>query len=207
MPKLFSSQPYRKICLMPNISMETRLRSTGPVSETLCGASLEVTGLEQRRHQDWFDENDDEIMSLLDEKHKAHVAWLQDKSSASKAKYENLRSTLQGKLRAMCDKWWQNKATELQSYGDTHDMKNFYCALKAVYGPTKSTTAPVMGSDGKTLLTDRKQILERWAEHFSSVLNQQSSIDQAAFDNLRKMQTKTSRPQHLGLKKSCLSSR
>ena len=78
-------------------------------------ASLKVIGLEQRRHEHWFDDNDDEIMSLLDEKHKAHVAWLQDKSSASKAKYENLRSTLQGKLRAMCDKWWQNKATKLQS--------------------------------------------------------------------------------------------
>ena len=160
--------------------------------DAVYGASLEVIGLEQRRHQDWFDENDDEIMSLLDEKHKAHVSWLQNKSSASKAKYENLRSTLQGKLRAMCDKWWQNKATELQSYADTHDMKNFYCALKAVYGPTKSTTAPVMGSDGKTLLTDRKQILERWAEHFSSVLNQQSSIDQATFDNLPQMQTQNS---------------
>src|ERR1051325_5864366 len=49
-----------------------------------------------------------------------------------------------------------------------------------------------MGSDGKTLLTDRKQILERWAEHFSSVLNQQSSIDQATFDNLPQMQTQNS---------------
>src|ERR1051325_7151155 len=46
-----------------------------------------------------------------------------------------------------------------------------------------------MGSDGKALLTDIKQILERWAEHFSTVLNQQSSIDQATFDNLPQMQT------------------
>ena len=35
-----------------------------------------------------------------------------------------------------------------------------------------------------TLLTDKEAILERWAEHFNSVLNRPSSINEDAIDRL-----------------------
>ena len=42
----------------------------------------------------------------------------------------------------------------------------------------------VIMADGNTLLTDKEAILERWAEHFNSVLNRPSSINQDAIDRL-----------------------
>ena len=36
-----------------------------------------------RKHQDWFDENDEEIQGLLEEKHQNHKAYLSDTSSVS----------------------------------------------------------------------------------------------------------------------------
>ena len=48
--------------------------------------------------------------------------------------------------------------------------------LKAVYGPRTAGSTSVKSTDG-TLLTDRSKILERWADHFQSVLNQDSSFD------------------------------
>ena len=44
-----------------------------------------------RRHQDWLDENDDNIQRLLEEKHRLHKAHQDDTSSVSKkADYSNL---------------------------------------------------------------------------------------------------------------------
>ncbi|VDM02080.1 unnamed protein product [Schistocephalus solidus] len=56
-------------------------------------------------------------------------------------------------------------------------MKNF---LNAIYGPCIKGTAPLLSSEGTTLLTDKSQILKRWAEHFSSVLNCLSAISDVA---------------------------
>ena len=38
--------------------------------------------------------------------------------------------------------------------------------------------------DGSTLLTDKDAILERWAEHFNSVLNRPSSVNDNAINRL-----------------------
>ncbi|BHF83453.1 hypothetical protein SprV_0902659500 [Sparganum proliferum] len=51
--------------------------------------------------------------------------------------------------------------------------------------PTKGT-APLLSADGSTLLTEKKQILQRWAEHFRGVLNRPSAISDAASTACRK---------------------
>ena len=63
-------------------------------------------------------------------------------------------------------------------------MKKFFDALKTVYGPQSSGTSPLHSADGTSLLTDKKAILKRWAEHFDSVLNRVSSINDDAFNRL-----------------------
>ena len=40
------------------------------------------------------------------------------------------------------------------------DMHTFYEALKAVYGPTYQTQAPLRSSDGSILLADKEAILQ-----------------------------------------------
>ena len=76
----------------------------------------------------------------------------------------------------MKNQWWNNKAAELQAAADRHDTRTFFHDLKAVYGPREAGSAPVKSLDGVTL-TDRTKILERWKEHFETVLNQSSSFD------------------------------
>lgn len=83
----------------------------------------------------------------------------------------------------MKDKWWEAKAAELQRYADEHNSKNFYAGLKDVYGPTSNAMAPVRSADG-TLLTERRDIIQRWSEHFSQLLNRSSRIDQQAIQDM-----------------------
>ncbi|XP_071495718.1 uncharacterized protein [Diadema antillarum] len=132
--------------------------------------ALECLGPATRYHQDWFDENDTEIQELLDTKHNLLRLHRNDPSSmAKKAAFTKARSKVQAKLRYMKDSWLSAKADQIQSFADRNDIKNFYDALKAVYGPKPS---------------HKKLILERWAEHFNNVLNQPAQINNEAIIRL-----------------------
>ena len=61
-------------------------------------------------------------------------------------------------------------------------MKRFYDSPKCLNEPRTSRSTPILSADGSRLITDKKQILERWAEHFYSVLNRPSKIcDEAIY--------------------------
>ena len=63
-------------------------------------------------------------------------------------------------------------------------MKKFHDALKTSYGPKSSGATPLLSADRSTLLTDKDAIWERWAEHFNSVLNRPSSVNDNAINRL-----------------------
>ena len=167
-----------------NLSSEDPEENWTVFHKTVLSSAASTLGHPSRKHQDWFDENDDEIQRLLEEKHRLLKAHQDDTSSVSKkAAYSNICKTVQTKLRDMQDSWLRKKTEEIQSFADRKDMKKFHDALKTIYGP-KSSGATLLSADGNTLLTDKEAILERWAEHFNSVLNRPSSINQDAIDRL-----------------------
>nr|VZI21033.1 unnamed protein product [Spirometra erinaceieuropaei] len=71
---------------------------------------------------------------------------------------------------------------------DRNEWKNF-SANKAVYGPPTKGTAPLLSADGNTLLTEKTQILQQWAEHFRGVLNGPSVISDATIERLPQVET------------------
>ena len=150
----------------------------------------EHLGLPTRRHQDWFDENDPEINALLTEKYQLLRAHQNDPGSgAKKAAFTSKRNQVQRKLRVLQDTWLAGKAKEIQLYADSHDSKRFYNALKSLYGPQPSGTSPLFNTDGSQLLTEKQDILNRWAEHFNNVLNRPSTINDDAIDRLPQVET------------------
>ena len=60
--------------------------------------------------------------------------------------------------------------------------------LKTFYGPQSPGTNPLFSADGTSLQTDKEAILKRWAEHFDSVLNRPSSINDDAINRLPQME-------------------
>ena len=99
-------------------------------------------GQPSRKHQNWFDENDEEIKLLLEEKHCLHKAHQDDTSSVSKkAAYRNICKTVQNRLRDMQYSWLSKKVEEIQSFADQKYMK-FHNELKTIYGPTNFGATP-----------------------------------------------------------------
>ena len=60
------------------------------------------------------------------------------------------------------------------------DMRAFYEALMAVYGPTHQIQAHLRSSDGSTLLTDKEAILQRWSEHFEVLFSDRHTVQESS---------------------------
>jgi len=143
------------------------------------------------KHRDWFDEQDAAASALLQTMYTTHLAYINDKhSSAKRTAYFRTKQQAQVKLREMKNRWWQATAELLQIAADRHDMEAFYGGLREVYGPGALGSAPVKSTDG-TLLTERPRILERWVEHFQSVLNQKSTFETQMLSEIPQWTTAT----------------
>jgi len=148
-------------------------------------AAVDTLGHSNRKHQDWFNSNDAEIQTLLNERNTTFVAKLRKPNSVElQRRWALQRLQLQKRLHEMENTWWLSKATEIQNYPDANMAHQFYEAVKAVYGPKSHSTHPVRTKDGITPIKDKKDILSRWAEHLQELLNQDNPVDQSIADLL-----------------------
>ena len=152
---------------------------------TIMKTAEEVLGYLKRKNRDWFDENNLQIQQLLSKKRSAHQAYLaQPSSTKKKAAFRQACSILQRELRDMQNRWWVNLASSAQMCADTGDQRGFYECLKSVYGPTHQIQSPLRSSDGKTLLTDKVSILNRWSEHFQTLFSANRSVHETAINQI-----------------------
>ncbi|VDL90178.1 unnamed protein product [Schistocephalus solidus] len=159
------------------------------LQDVIQSTALEVLGCARRQRQDWFDDNDANISNLLTEKNGLHKAYMDLWTDATKAAFLRCQCLVQQRLREMQGAWMIRKVEEIQGCADRNEMKNFFKAIKAIYGLCIKGTATLLSSDGTTLLTEKSQILKRCAEHFKSVLNCSSAISDAAIDLLPQVDT------------------
>nr|VZI35296.1 unnamed protein product [Spirometra erinaceieuropaei] len=105
------------------------------------------------------------------------------------AAFYRSRRLVQQRLREMQDAWTARKFGEIQGYADRDKWKNSFFVSKAVCVPSSKATSPLLSTDRNTLLTEKTQLLRRWAEHFRGVLNHPSIISDSAFARLPQVQT------------------
>ncbi|BHF72884.1 hypothetical protein SprV_0401595500 [Sparganum proliferum] len=83
-----------------------------------------------------------------------------------------------------------HKAEEIHECADRNETENLFASIKAVYGPTTKGIAPLISSDGTTLLTDKSRILRRRGEHLRRIPIGPSTITDAATDQFPQLETK-----------------
>ena len=118
-----------------------------------------VFGKKKRKYNDWFDDNNEEIQILLNDK-----------------TLRNNKTILRNKIRALKNDWFQQKAAEAERYAQEKNQREFYAVLNTVYGPRTKRLHPVRSKNGE-LLTMPDAIKSRWVEHFNELLNQPTNVD------------------------------
>lgn len=163
---------------------QTAMASWDAFKDVTLKVAEDVLGFPVRKHRDWFDENNTLIKPLLDQLHDLHTEAISDSSNAAKADaYRACKQLVQHQLRCMQNTWWQTLAAEIQGAADRRDFKAFYQGLKAVHGPVYKASPSVKSKDG-ILLTEPAKVLDRWAEHFKGVLNQDSEFDMSVLEEI-----------------------
>ena len=167
-----------------NLPAETATASWDIFRDITLKISQDVLGFPARKHRDWFDENDPLIKPLLGRLHDLHIASLEDSTDNAKIElYRVCKREVQTYLRNMQNEWWKERAEELQGAADRRDFKTFYRSLKVVHGPVHKASHSIRSKEG-VLLTEPSRVLDRWAEHFNEVLNQNVEFDKTVLDEL-----------------------
>nr|VZI43851.1 unnamed protein product [Spirometra erinaceieuropaei] len=183
-----ASQPSsgRRSRAAENVSVENRWCQ---LRDTVQSTALAVRGHARCQHQDWFDDNDAAISNLITEKNRLHKAYITRPTDDNKAAFYRSCRLVQQRPREIRDAWTALKADEIKDYADRIEWKNFFSMIKAVYGPPTKGTASLLNAYGSTLLTEKAQILQRWAEHSRSALNHPFTISDAAIPRLPQVET------------------
>ena len=84
------------------------------MKETVLSAADGALGRPLRKTPDWFLENEERIQPLLNEKTRIYNRHLHENSAMTKIALREIKAKLQREIRAMKDKWWSEKAEELQ---------------------------------------------------------------------------------------------
>ncbi|BHF72085.1 hypothetical protein SprV_0401514800 [Sparganum proliferum] len=159
------------------------------VEDTLQTTTLVVFGCARHQHHDWFDDNDTAISKILAAKNRLHNAYANCYTGHNKTVFHRSHRLVQQRLREMQDAWKARKAMVIQGYAHCNERKNFFAAIKTVYGPTANGTAPLLSTHGTALFTEKEQILKRWAWRFRNILNRPSAISDAAIARLSQVET------------------
>jgi hypothetical protein len=156
--------------------------------DTVYETSLAELGTKKRRGNDWFDENDEAIQSMVDAKRNAYVDMIHrdirtTMGKKAKLKYLKLKRELQCRVRQLKNEWWQRQAEEIQTLHDKHDIKGMFQGIKKLCGPTMKSTQAVKDLEGNVLV-EPEAILKRWTEHFYTLLNQFSEVDEKVLEHI-----------------------
>ena len=149
-------------------------------------------GKHEKKHQDWFDLNDQILRDLMAKRDQAHQRVLHIRSTSSAVEaYEDACRILKRYTRAPKSEWWELKAEELQRAADRNDMKSFYSGLKEVWGPQTKQPVHLKSSDGLQIFTDSKSVMAKWSEYFQKLLNVPGDIKHEVLENIQKRSVNT----------------
>jgi len=145
--------------------------------ETVTSAAESILGFSTVKHKDWFDEQDEEIAQLIEQKRRARLLYEHRPTQEHKHQFSNARRICQSRIRELQNSWWQKKSEELQRQADRNDMRGFFEGTKELYGPLKCHSSSLLDATGEALVSNPTDILQRWREHFEVLLNDHAQTE------------------------------
>lgn len=149
------------------------------LNTTILQTPEKVLGFSTWKHKYWFDKNNQEIQELLSktraaqQTHLSHLVLWEKQLSTS---YAAMSSTSSERFRTTFGPTSNRKLSYAQTLATTEgSMKPW-----SLYGSTNQVQSPLHSADVRVLLTDKVSILNRWTEHFQTLLGANRTVQDSA---------------------------
>ncbi|PNF34871.1 hypothetical protein B7P43_G03116 [Cryptotermes secundus] len=122
---------------------------------------------EPKKHEPWFDEG---CSKLLDQRKQAKLQWLQDPSKINCDNLNNIRRETSRHFRNKKREYLKDKIDDLAMNNNNKNIRDLYRGIndfKRGYQPSSNLVKDENGD----LLADSHNILNRWRNYYSQLLN------------------------------------
>ena len=134
-----------------------------------------------RKHEDWFDGNRMELEEVISNRNLASNNMLNKNMKSVMVRY---RTCCQLLYREIKNKSWPTKALELQIFAQSNNPKGFYQNRRILWGPRVNHSKQLLTVSNKTIIIEKCEFHVRWKNHFATFLNETSTIEQHAVDDI-----------------------
>lgn len=125
-------------------------------------------------HKVWFD---DECKMELDKRNKLRLKKMQEKSREAEKRYNEQRQRTKRLMREKKRRHNEQILENIEESYRNNEVRNLYQGTKNLKKGYKSKTICLKDKNGKMLMGD-DEILDRWREYFSLLLNEDSQSDE-----------------------------
>uniref|UniRef100_H3A800 Reverse transcriptase domain-containing protein n=1 Tax=Latimeria chalumnae TaxID=7897 RepID=H3A800_LATCH len=135
----------------------------------------DVFGTTKKTQPGWFAASEHLLLPLIEKKKQARLTLLQQPTKSRTLKFKEAKAAVQKATRECAQKYWQEMCKKIQICFERGDLRGTYDGIKEALGPTCKKTANLKAKDG-TILTDRKEQLDRWTEHYKELYSKDAII-------------------------------
>ncbi|MCP4267312.1 MAG: hypothetical protein GY777_17355, partial [Candidatus Brocadiaceae bacterium] len=177
--------------LMTSVSSQSNTsasESWSRIQKSIYQNALESFGKNKLANKDWFEENTNVLLPLINIKRQAHVDYQHDPSSTSLKRLREARNNFRKTARKCATEFWLKASARIQAAADRGDTKSVYEGIRKAVGPTKRYTSHLLSETGEILHSKSEQ-LGRWVQHFSLLYSTRNIVTDDALDSMGSLPT------------------
>lgn len=149
-------------------------------------SGLEVLGKKERKNEDWFEDNWQEMEPVVEAKRKARLAYTNNPCHATHDALRAARSKCQQTARRCANDYWTRLSKRIQLAADTGNTGSMYAGIKEATGPSATKCVPLKAKTGEPI-TDQQKQMERWVEHYLELYSTQNIVTDAALNAIQQL--------------------
>uniref|UniRef100_A0A8D8WVA9 Craniofacial development protein 2 n=1 Tax=Cacopsylla melanoneura TaxID=428564 RepID=A0A8D8WVA9_9HEMI len=135
-------------------------------------AEEQIGQQEWRRNQEWFDE---ECKQIINQKNIARTRMMNVNTRNNAERYHTLRKESKKIMRRKKREALKEKIKEIDALSKENEQRKFYAAVNRMKKGFQPTVNACRDANGE-MLTNDETVLERWAQHFEELLNEDERI-------------------------------
>ncbi|XP_046962200.1 uncharacterized protein LOC124531734 [Vanessa cardui] len=147
-----------------------------------------VFGYQKIKPYDWFLENEEHLVPLIDSKRQAALNFRLNPCDATREDLTKAKAALQRSTRFFANAYWTELCQSIQACASAGDTGGVYAGIKRALGPTPKKTAPLKEIDG-SVITDSTRQMASWVEHYKVLYSCPVDIKPDAVELVPKLAT------------------